>query len=122
MASRKHNFSLEKCYEIAFAENHKRHWSRVFYDSARNKGYKYAARAHRPGCVTGFDSDADLRTFSDERELYKLPFVRRWESREDFDKWELSPYTDDGEHLLSAHLKNGEHWVVAYFMRLNPRK
>lgn len=119
MTSRKNRFSLEACHQAAWEENHARHWSRVFYDKAREKGFRFAARAHRPGCIEGFDSDADLQAFDDKGELYKLPFVQRWEQDERFDHWELPKHSQDGEHLLVAHLKNGEHWVVAYFTPLS---
>lgn len=114
----KNKFSLEKCHATATAEKYKRHWSRVFYDTARERGFKYAASAYRPNFVTGFDSDKDLQAFNREEGLYKLDFVKRWERSEGFDKWILSPYTEDGEHTLSAHFQNNERLVVAFFMRL----
>ncbi len=113
MSSRKNSFSMEACYRKA---GH-RHWSRVFYDNARGKGFLFAARPHAPNYVSGFGSDDDLQAFNEMDHLYELPYVKRCQD-DRFDHWVLTPYTDDGECLLSAYLKNGEHWVAAYFMPL----
>ncbi len=104
-------------YTISVFEHYKRHWSRVFYEDAKAKGYNFAFRAHRPNYMD-FSASDDLQAFNNEQELYSLPAVKSWSGQETVTSITLEPYTDDGEHLLMAYMQDGKHWVIGYWIDL----
>lgn len=112
-----------------------KHWSREFYAEAKAEGYKFAIRQHIPNFVSGVE--ASLHKLKNKKEMWQLPFVKRWKENEIYQncnlpadhpeavkELKLKKYdcTDDGEQLLMAYCNNGSYWVVAYAMDLEKFK
>lgn len=106
----------ERWLRLANESNHLKHWSRFFYDEARERGYEYAARPHgnfggdkyvasdNPGAYLSLAWCRDLDIFGGSV-LYSLA---------------PDPYTKDGERLIMAHYADGTKGVAGYFMKLIP--
>lgn len=90
------------------------HWSELIFRKLRDKGAKWAIRPHVPGFVDKDEVVAEYIGTQTKEELFAAPYVSRWTEREDFAYWKEEPYGT--QNLLVAHLKNGQHYVVAYWV------
>lgn len=101
---------------------HRPHWSEVWYDEMRAKGWKYAIRPHRPGYFSGDDEEffAERATgFNEPNDWLKLAWVKSWE--EDGGKFRRAK-EEYGERLISHKGDDGKSWVIGYWKDLTKPK
>jgi len=76
-------------------------------------------RQHIPNFVDIGDEKPPVQKFSSLSELFKVPFVKRWDT-DSISRFSLSPPRNFGtrpsgkDNILMAEMKDGSYWVVGF--------
>ena len=76
---------------------------------------KYLVRQYAPAYCTGFDLDVIKAVEYDD--IIKCHWMERFK-HSGFKEFVIKPYDGD-ELIISAHYKNGEHWVAGFALPEN---
>jgi len=71
---------------------------------------KYLVRQYSPSFCTGFD--LSVVEVNNKAEIVNVPWADRFR-HDGFKEFKIDDYYD-GELIVSAYYKNGEHWVVSF--------
>lgn len=81
-------------------------------DNSPENGSKITFRKHIPGCAFDPREENPTYEFDNVEKLYEHSYIKQASESPDFDKFELSFYSDG--YLLSKINKEGKGWVLGY--------
>lgn len=95
------------------------HWSDEKFIELKKQGFRYAIRPHFPNYVDRDITSEEIFGANTLQEIFNAPYIKSWQKNAQLIMIALDTemYTKE-QRLIRACMKDGSHWVVAYFCEL----